>query len=267
MDSAKWWSRAAWYDTWLLNRLTPKGVVFCSLFMSVCNLMARNSLWWTGWQILTVVSESSPATCKPTEVDRGCECVQARYLGAQPWSAWGHVGVGDSGQLQPWQPLPCCWSFDAAAPCGPPLLAWWLSSQHALPTCVSLTAWSWQEQYITIMMITIIRIILTTTTLLINKWVKRFPAHDDLDACRTCLVSPEQPVLCVPIRFANTTILTIREMIGDDTVADPGMHNQRPTTTTMKASDMSALVDHKHFHNVETLLYCPQKFSEFRFSK
>ncbi len=34
-----------------------------------------------------------------------------------------------------------------------------------------------------------------------------------------------------------------RQGLGDDTVAEPGMHNGRPRVTTMKASDMSALID------------------------
>jgi len=42
-----------------------------------------------------------------------------------------------------------------------------------------------------------------------NKSLKRFPAHDELGTSRTSLVSPEQPVLCIPIRPTNTTVLTI----------------------------------------------------------
>ena len=29
--------------------------------------------------------------------------------------------------------------------------------------------------------------------------LKRFPAHDELGTCRASLVSPEQPVVCMPI--------------------------------------------------------------------
>ena len=49
-------------------------------------------------------------------------------------------------------------------------------------------------------------------------------------------------------------------MMGDDTVADPSMHNQRPRVTTMKATEMSALVDHERFHNVETRFTVPRSF-------
>ena len=38
---------------------------------------------------------------------------------------------------------------------------------------------------------------------------QRFPAHDELGMRRTKLVSPEQPVLCIPVRPTDTTVLTI----------------------------------------------------------
>jgi len=33
-----------------------------------------------------------------------------------------------------------------------------------------------------------------------NNNLRRFPAHDELGTCRTTLVTPEQPVLCIPVR-------------------------------------------------------------------
>ena len=36
-----------------------------------------------------------------------------------------------------------------------------------------------------------------------------FPAHDELGMCRTVLVSPEQPVLCMPVRPNSTMLLTV----------------------------------------------------------
>jgi len=48
-------------------------------------------------------------------------------------------------------------------------------------------------------------------------------------------------------------------------VADPGMHNETPTVTTMKASDTSALVDHEHVHNVETRCTVPRNFLSLDF--
>ena len=36
-----------------------------------------------------------------------------------------------------------------------------------------------------------------------------FPAHDELGMCRTVLVSPEQPVLCMPVRPNSTILLTV----------------------------------------------------------
>ena len=90
--------------------------------------------------------------------------------------------------------------------------------------------------------------------------MKRFPPQDELGTRRTNLVSPKQPVLCTPIRPTNTTVLTIRQMMGNDTVTDPGMHNERPRVTTMKASNTSALADHEHVHNVETRFAVPKVF-------
>ena len=36
--------------------------------------------------------------------------------------------------------------------------------------------------------------------------MKRFPSRDELDTCRTILVSPEQPVSCVPVHKRNLAI-------------------------------------------------------------
>ena len=36
-----------------------------------------------------------------------------------------------------------------------------------------------------------------------KKHLERFPADDELGTCRTSRVSPEQPVLCVPVEFAH----------------------------------------------------------------
>ena len=38
-----------------------------------------------------------------------------------------------------------------------------------------------------------------------KKHVGRFPADDELGFCRTSRVSPEQPVLCVPVEYAHLT--------------------------------------------------------------
>ena len=58
---------------------------------------------------------------------------------------------------------------------------------------------------ILILIITITTITTTIITTIINK--KGFPAHDELDRCRTSLVSPQQPVLCIPLRITKTTSL------------------------------------------------------------
>ncbi len=44
-----------------------------------------------------------------------------------------------------------------------------------------------------------------------KKKIRRFPAHDELGACRTSLVHLKQPVLYIPVRptHDNTIILTI----------------------------------------------------------
>ena len=55
------------------------------------------------------------------------------------------------------------------------------------------------------MMMMMMMIMIITITIFLN----RFPAHDELGTCRTSLVSPEQPVLCIPVRPTKTTILTI----------------------------------------------------------
>ncbi len=36
--------------------------------------------------------------------------------------------------------------------------------------------------------------------------IKRFPAHDEPGTCRTSLVSPEQPVSCIPVHKHNLAI-------------------------------------------------------------
>ncbi len=35
------------------------------------------------------------------------------------------------------------------------------------------------------------------------------PPHDELGMCRTSGVSPEQPVLCIPVRPTTMTVLTV----------------------------------------------------------
>jgi len=47
--------------------------------------------------------------------------------------------------------------------------------------------------------------------LLVTTITKCFPAQDELSTSRTSLVSSEQPVLCIPVRLTNTTILTITQ--------------------------------------------------------
>ncbi len=42
-----------------------------------------------------------------------------------------------------------------------------------------------------------------------NNKLKFFLARDELGTCKTSLVSPEQPALCIPARPTNTTVLTI----------------------------------------------------------
>ncbi len=42
---------------------------------------------------------------------------------------------------------------------------------------------------------------------------KSAKAHDELGTCRPSLVCPGQPVLCIPMRSTNTTVLTI--MLGN----------------------------------------------------
>ncbi len=53
-----------------------------------------------------------------------------------------------------------------------------------------------------VVIIVIIMIIIITITIVIL----RFPAQDELGTCRTSLVSPEQPVLCVPVVHVNEPI-------------------------------------------------------------
>ncbi len=38
--------------------------------------------------------------------------------------------------------------------------------------------------------------------------IKQFPAHGELGTCRTSLVPPEQPVLCIPVRPTHSTVFT-----------------------------------------------------------
>lgn len=45
--------------------------------------------------------------------------------------------------------------------------------------------------------------------------------------CRTRLVSPEQPVLCIPIRPAHTTVLTITQHNNIETMAVPALLKDR----------------------------------------
>ncbi len=47
-----------------------------------------------------------------------------------------------------------------------------------------------------------------------NNKLKRFPAHDEVGMCRTSLVSPQQPVLRIPIRPHKTTVLAVIYGIG-----------------------------------------------------
>ena len=68
-----------------------------------------------------------------------------------------------------------------------------------------LTTTTTTTTIIIVIVIVIILILIITITTIINK--KGFPAHDELDRCRTSLVSPQQPVLCIPLRITKTTSL------------------------------------------------------------
>ena len=59
-----------------------------------------------------------------------------------------------------------------------------------------------------IILITLIMIVrmITIMIMLIMIVIKRFPAHDELGTCRTSLVSPEQPVSCIPVRKHDLAI-------------------------------------------------------------
>ena len=59
---------------------------------------------------------------------------------------------------------------------------------------------------IVIMMMMIMMIIMMILIMIIMIVIKRFPAHDELGTCRTSLVSPEQPVSCIPVRKHDLAI-------------------------------------------------------------
>ncbi len=54
----------------------------------------------------------------------------------------------------------------------------------------------------------VVAALLITGTLTTNDDVFHFPAHDDLVIRRTSFVSPEQLVLCIPVRPFNTGTLS-----------------------------------------------------------
>ena len=62
---------------------------------------------------------------------------------------------------------------------------------------------------IMMMMIVMVPITITITIMIMIMIVIILKRFDELGTCRTSLVSPEQPILCIPIRPTNTAILTI----------------------------------------------------------
>ena len=64
---------------------------------------------------------------------------------------------------------------------------------------------------IMIMMITgiIVTMMIMMMMLMIIITVKRFAGHDDLATCRTSVVSPEQPVLCIVITCKASTMYSL----------------------------------------------------------
>ena len=52
--------------------------------------------------------------------------------------------------------------------------------------------------FVVMIIVTVIKITMLTIIVMITT-VKRCPAHDEPGTCRTTLVTPEQPVLCIPI--------------------------------------------------------------------
>jgi len=65
-----------------------------------------------------------------------------------------------------------------------------------------------------------------------------FPVHDELGMCRTSPASPEQPVLCIPVRPTSATVLTITSCNNVETTThatNKATHRQSCVSVTMLA--------------------------------